>query len=262
MHDGFLCRLCYKNVPKKKTIFYFFLKMEIILGIAGKWASEAEFFSQKALNDNGYVFEGETLTQTLTGKQFNVVISPFHNSLIEAFEYGGDTKLSEEDLAEVKNLTFTVYVLGQGGSREAATDIVEVGEVILNAGGLSVKVETSNIMHPAVEWRRFARNKKMVNLFQAFVTIVKVENYFLSVGMHTFGLPEGKIYVTKGEYEYNLLRTFIFNQFSNEKVVKEGELFSLYVDEPTYILKKQEYTEFSKDEFYFNENGIWLLEKK
>lgn len=233
--------------------------METILGIPGKWADESEFLNATALNSDSYIFDNNKLINTKTNKSYNVLLHKFHPSLLNAFYFSGEPKLSDEDKAEVENLTYTAYLIAEIENMDDTRELVKAAEVLLHSGGLAVKVETSAIMHNRNEWLGFARTMKNVNLFQAFVAIVRDNTGFVSYGMQMLGLPNAQIVSEPDEYAYLLLRTFLFHLFTEKPTFNNNDEFSLYEGEPLYRLEKGDDTKFPKDDLFYNPYGLWTI---
>ncbi|MBI3926987.1 MAG: DUF2314 domain-containing protein [Armatimonadetes bacterium] len=165
----------------------------VIIGIPGPWQDPGELISALArasLPEPRYLAAGGVLVDIKTGKSFELHWYDPDPGLQEAFMYAGQGRFSGEELRAIGDHRQTVYILGPDLSVETARDLLEVGALLLDAGGLGVKVETSGLAHPREVWRYYARKKDPLALYDAYVTPVGGDSLVYTCGMHNFVLPD------------------------------------------------------------------------
>ncbi|MES9699716.1 DUF4261 domain-containing protein [Bacillus sp. JJ927] len=238
---------------------------KIILCIPGLWKNRSEIVESVARQSEGYIFAGNSIGKL--GEPigfFEAEIYGYNEHLAEAFEIAGNGKFTEEQLDCIKNHFLTVYLVGEGGSIDKVVKILEVANVLLRAGGLGVKVESSGTANTIEEWANIYNTNDTVDLFQAFVTVVQETDFYYTCGMHCFGLPDViafKNQVTT-QYAQDLMRIFCLYNLIEQPKLENGSTFSIDENSPSFILRYAECRHFPEDHVFYNKYGIWALVKK
>src|SRR5438445_496863 len=129
--------------------------VEIVLGIPGLWSEKTEILAAIVQQTDGLKFVGKLLLDTRTNKSFVVDVYEHDPTLQQAFAIAGRGLIAEQDLKAIGKHTYTLYVVGPGGTVNTALGMVELGAQLLKAGGIAVKVETAGLAHTAQNWQRF-----------------------------------------------------------------------------------------------------------
>lgn len=234
--------------------------VQIILGIPGVWRTRSDTVQAIAAEAAPYIFVGITLMNTDTKHMCEMEIYEHDPSLRGAFAAAGKHSLTEDDLDAIAAHTLTPYLIGTGGSVEAAIAMLDAGYAILRAGGLAVKVETSGIAHSASDWRSFAERDDDVAVFRAFVTFVRNGDDYYSCGMHTLGHRDA---IVRGNgnaaASAALLQTFLFYVLHEHPTLKAGETFSVDAHSQYYRLIEAPSDMYPPDHPFTNPFGMWRL---
>jgi hypothetical protein len=93
-------------------------------------------------------------------------------------------------LAAVDDYKVNVFLMGPGGSLEAARTMMEAGAVIVQAGGAGVFIDNSTVAHGGQNWRAMTDDGASDALSFAYVAIVGGKTEVWTLGMHVFGLRD------------------------------------------------------------------------
>ncbi len=110
-------------------------KPKIIVGVPGTWESRSEIVTSIVSRSSGYLFAGRILVEIDTQDAFELEIYDHDARLRHAFEVAGGGRFSEAELDAIDQHTHTLYVIGEGGSPDAAWKIMRA------ARGLSEPVD-------------------------------------------------------------------------------------------------------------------------
>ncbi len=233
---------------------------QIIIGVPGTWESRSEIVQAIASRSNGYLFAGGVLMNTATQQSQMLEVEEYNLQLHGAFRIAGQGNLSEEDISLIGEHTFTLYALSSGASLSQVRESLEVGNALLNSGGIAVKVESAGVAHSAEKWRQLAESDDLFSLYVAFITLIGSENTFYSCGMHNFGLPDCEVENNLSpEAAADLLNQFNYYQLAESPDLASGNTFSLSADSPTYTLTKEKDRHHHPGEPFHNPFGIWSI---
>jgi hypothetical protein len=234
---------------------------DIILGVPGQWPTRSDIVTAIARLSGGLIFAGHVLHDTTTNHSYQLDVYEHDPDLARAFALAGRRSLSDIDLAAIDAHTYTLYVIGTGGSRERAKQLMQVCTRLLQAGGLAVKIETAGVAHSANDWQTFTTDPEPSALYSAYVTLIGTPERFYSCGMHNLGLPDA---VVPGRLSANeaaqLLETFLRYLFLEQPNLKTGQTFSSDVQAPRYQLRLTPCTFYAADDPFYNPYGLWMLE--
>ncbi len=140
-------------------------KPQIIIGVPGKWESRSALVQAIAGESGGLIFAGRILMDTKTMQSWEMEIYEHDPALQNAFRLAGRGSVTDAKLEAIAAHTYTAYVIGAGGSTEAAQTILGAVGGLLRAGGISAKVESTGKAHSKQDWyalrlnvREFAPN--------------------------------------------------------------------------------------------------------
>lgn len=164
--------------------------IQIILGIPGPWPTRPDIVTALAGENASLLLVGDHLFNPATREMFEVDLYGPDPHLRQAFALAGRLSLSEQDLNAIASHSHTLYIIGPGGSPEAARSIMGVTCGVLNAGGIAVKVESAGVAHSARDWFGLAQDQHLAALYRAYVTLVGGKGSYYSCGMHCLGLRD------------------------------------------------------------------------
>src|SRR5262245_4194634 len=163
---------------------------QIVIGVPGRWTDRKDITTSIASKSGGYLFAGMLMTRIGTKDVFTLEIYDHDPRLKDAFAIAGRGRLTEHDLKAIASHTFTLYLVGEGGSSEAAQKVLHAAHALLKSGGLAVKVESSGTAHRAEQWADFCAHDLLGMLLEAYVTYVGSDGVYYSCGMQNLGLRD------------------------------------------------------------------------
>ncbi|MGD7053955.1 DUF4261 domain-containing protein [Sutcliffiella horikoshii] len=180
--------------------------------------------------------------------------------LREAFSYAGRGSFDDSLLDEIEQHTFTVYVIADVKGYKGLKEVLDVGEALLKAGGMAVKIEISGIAHTRDEWLELVQNQDYFPIYSSFVTLLGDDECYYSCGMKAFGLrdvitpsslsPEDAAELINNFNLYSLVEKVTFNS---------GETFSLGESSPLCKVELIDDYKYEEDDIFFNPFGLVAL---
>ncbi|NOT61547.1 MAG: hypothetical protein HOP19_15125 [Acidobacteria bacterium] len=234
---------------------------QIILGIPGTWKDASEVAQAIVQESQDLFFAGFTLMDATTQEVSFVEWHDHDPRLVDVFEKLGQPWINDYDLSQISRHRSTLWVLSSDVSIRHARQMMKLGQTLLQAGGLGVKVESSGVAHSAQRWQSLARGADATSpLYCAFVNLLEGSDYAYSCGMHNFGLPDVSLApFTDKEAEAALMHQFNQYQIESLSEFQDGDLFSLSADAPPFRLHFEACDHFAPPHPLFNPFGRWHL---
>jgi len=225
---------------------------EIIIGIPGLWPTRSDLIKSVATQTDGLMLAGRLLFNQKTNQGFQADIYEHNPALYEAFSAAGMGQIPEQDLETIAKHTYTLYLIGPGGTADLAQEMMEVAAQLLNVGGLAVKVETAGVAHRKEAWQYFASHQSLF-LCDAYTAYIGTKESYYSCGMHNLGLRDASV---SADIEMKdalpLLKTFLRYTAVERPALEEGHTFSVDAQSPRYRLIHQECTAYPSDDPFYN----------
>lgn len=233
----------------------------IIIGIPGQWKDRTAITEAILNKSGGYTYGGVMLINSATQESFGLEIFEHEPQLKAAFEFAGKDKLSSKELEAIDKHTFTIYVIGEGGSIGAAKKMLSVGQALLKTGGLGVKVETAGNAFSPTQWNELCALTDDARCYDAFVTKLQAQDdVFFTCGMHNLGLKDAIIGAVDVGVASYVLDLFSVYQIMENPTIVAGEQFAAAEDLPTFqIYEEKEDNRYPKDDGFHNPKGLWIL---
>jgi len=232
---------------------------QIILGVPGQGASRTEMVTSIAETSGGYLFAGGVMIRVGEEGGWQLEVEGPNPQLVRAFEAGGRGSFSPADLDAVARHTMVLYLLGPGGSEEAARAILGAAAGLLRAGGTAVNVESTGKSHTREAWLELAEDRGLPALFHAFVTLIGAPGEVRSCGMQNLGLPDACVVEPPTTEAANLLQSYLYYTLAEKPDLQSGQTFSLGPTAPVYRLTLEPCRWYAADDPFFNPYGIWRL---
>ncbi len=234
----------------------------IILGIPGRWTDRTDIVAAIAQRSEGFICTGTVLYNTATRDSYHIDVYDHDPALARAFALAGRHSLTETDLRLIADHTYTLYIIGNGGSPDAARRMMQAAAGILRAGGLAVKIETTGKAHSISDWMALANAQEPAALYRAYVTLIEGNDSFYSCGMHNLGLPDAIVAGKRAPGDAaTLLETFLLYLLLEQPRLRDGHTFSVDTDAPRYKLRHVTCTLYDRDDPFYNPYGMWQLSK-
>lgn len=233
----------------------------IVLGIPGCWKDRDDMVNTIARSSGGYVLEGKSLVNEVTGGKIEVYIDDHDSSIVEEVSYGVLGHMSDEESQAMQNYTFMIYLMTYEAGHEVVEDMMDAAVGILDAGGLVVKSQNSGFYVGAAKWREYAKEKTAHGMFRALVGMLGDNEEFYTYGMHAFALPDCAVIGEDGATAVEIAKEFCGYMLDEAPQLDDGDKFSITVDAPVYQISLEEYSYDAPDDGFVNPRGLWRLEK-
>lgn len=231
---------------------------QLILCIPGPWRERAQLSAALLDSRDGYAMIGHLLAHLPSGFKCEFDFCEQDSRMQGAFEASAPHWRDTLEIAKICQHESVVYLVGEGGSRAAAEDMMRAAAALVRAGGLGVKVESAGLAHSPQAWLEFVANIPFFSAHKALVIYVTGEDVY-SCGMHNLGLPEA-IVTPSGDLPFaDLLQEFTQYQFRESPVLLDGQTFSVAKDAPVYRIRTDVGVEYEEGSLYGNPYGCWRL---
>jgi hypothetical protein len=160
--------------------------VEIAFRIPGQWSHPKDLLQ---LLPEGCRLTPESLTLA-DGAQIDFGAAPADYQFARIFRSSCRESPTEQELATVDGYKVNVFLMGPGGSLDAARAMMRAGCAIIRAGGAGVFIDNSGIAHGGQNWLAMTDDGSPDAVSFAFVSIVRGKADVWTMGMHVLGLPD------------------------------------------------------------------------
>ncbi|MCR9249105.1 MAG: hypothetical protein NXI20_01720 [bacterium] len=237
-----------------------------IICIPGTWANRTELVNSIVSTTNGeWIFAGMVLLNTKTKETFELEIQDFDSRMRESFELAGImNKVSDDFLNKIHDHKSVVYLLAETASLEKAKSISHATKVLLESGGIGVKVETAGKAFEANHWIELVNNFELGNLYDMFVVdnLTQPDGTVFTCGMHNLGLFDS---IISGEDFSNAYKTVSIlgrYQVIEGAQIGENQTFQTDLESPIFVINEEPNQPYDGDDIFGNPFGMWRLTKK
>ena len=232
---------------------------QTVIGVPGRWIDRADIVTSIATRSDGYLFAGTQMMKAGSRDGFTVDVYEHDPNMVEAFSIAGHRRLTDSDLEAIASHTFTLYLVADGGSVEAAMNLLHGAHAVLKAGGIAVKIESSGTAHRADQWAGYCDRGDLPSLLQAFVAYLSGDGICYSCGMHNLGFRDAVVEadIPIGEAA-KLVNMFLKYILIENLTIEDGETFSVDENSSPYRLFREDCTMYPADDLFYN--PVWPLE--
>lgn len=215
----------------------------------------------KAINGiDGYSYAGMALLHEQTQDSFGIEIYEKDKNMRQAFEQLSMGRLTEEQLEAIDKHTFTIYLIGKGGTVEDARKMLETSQALLSIGGLGVKVETTGKAFSTEVWNKIGQVPEDTRLYDAFVMKLHADgDVYYTCGMQNMGLKDAIVGAVDQQTAIYALDAFCLYQILEQPHIRPGESFSPASDMPSFQITEEEDQRYPKEDIYYNKYGLWIM---
>lgn len=235
---------------------------EIIVGVPGPWETESDLRQALArVHGADYLLAGRIFMEPKAGATCQIQFDGPNDDLRQAFEFAGQGRVPESTLDAVAAHRSTAYLILLSPSLDTARTAARFARVLLEAGGVGVKVESAGVAHTPERWLEMWDAEDPFAIYTLFVCLVIGDGRFFSCGMHNFGLPDAAAPASMGPEEgARLLNVFNNYQLAERPALKDGHTFSVDAEGPRFRLIHEPFEPgYEPDEPLFNPHGLWAL---
>jgi hypothetical protein len=160
-------------------------EVEIAFRIPGPWSHPRELLARLPA-DCRLTPESLTLPD---GTQVGFGAAPADKQFAKIFRSSCRESPTAEELATVDGYKVNVFLMGPGGSLDAARAMMRAACAIIRAGGAGVFIDNSGLAHGGQNWIAMSDDGGPDALSFAFASIVRGKTDVWTMGMHVLGLP-------------------------------------------------------------------------
>lgn len=232
----------------------------IILCIPGCFGDESGL-STLTGDHGGLSFKRGMVVDRVAGAVYQLQVRDRDPLLWRGLAQDARDSLEQAEVRAIEDHSQVAYLVGTGGSPEAASSLLRAGAVVLDRGGVAVRVDSAALAHGAAEWQELAAQAGDAQaLYRAYVGLISDGAGFSSCGMHNLGLPDATLSVRMDPAEAaTLLETFLLYLLVEHPFLHDDNGFSLDAESPAFRLSREDCTAYAPDDPCFNPFGIWRL---
>ena len=207
-----------------------------------------------------YVFVGQMFQSTITQNSCQIEISDRNLELINTFELTGQDKISATTLQQLHRHQQIIYLTSTDTGYNACCQIARYTQILLNIGGIAVKVESAGIVHEKTKWQTNHDSNDVFDIYSLFVNLIEGDDYY-SCGMHNFGKADVALSLTEdiGLAIY-VMNVFNYYRLTESPILQDEHTFQPDIESPTYRLKWIE-DRYESDSLMHNPFGKWYLSR-
>ena len=206
-----------------------------------------------------YVFLGRVLRAIASDVSCEIDICNADADLAHAFEIAGQNKISATTLQQI-NHHQVIYLTSVETGYDACLRIAQLAQVMLQIGGIAVKVDSAGIAHESKKWLANYNSSDVFEIYALFVVLVEGDEYYYSCGMHNFGKADVAIDLTEDiSLAIYVMNVFNYYRLTESPILQDGHTFQPDIKCPVYQLKWIADREYEPDSLLYNSHGRWCL---
>ncbi|MGF1590820.1 MAG: hypothetical protein ACFCU7_16560 [Pleurocapsa sp.] len=180
-------------------------------------------------------------------------------SLVHAVKFAGD-KINAATLQKINDHQQVIYLISTNTGYDACLQIARFAQVLLEIGGIAIKVESAGIAHEKDRWLANHNSDDVFEIYSLFVALVEADDYYYSCGMHNFGKADVAIDITEdiGLAIY-VMNVFNYYRLTESPILQDGHTFQPDIASPTYQIEWIQDDQSETDSPLFNSYGRWYL---
>ncbi|MCC0178085.1 hypothetical protein I4641_13955 [Waterburya agarophytonicola K14] len=153
-----------------------------------------------------------------------------------------------------------IYLTSHDVGYQACLTIARFAQVLLNIGGIAVKIESAELTHKSNKWLSNYNSQDVFEIYSLYVGLIEGEDTYYSCGMHNFGKAD----VFIGARENICLAIYVMNVFNyyrltESPILQDKHTFQPDIESPTYQMKLLEDREYEATSLQYNPFGRWYL---
>lgn len=235
-----------------------------VIGVPGCWTDRVEL--QARCMEHGFLWAGVKSAvidrQSNAAMPFTVEVYDPAPEMRRAFELASAGRLPNKLLDEIASHTMTIYIVSEGNrSIDDVVAAMRFASVLLDCGGLAVKIESAGVAHSVETWKGYL-SMAIPRLTAYHALTVRVigttsgESY--SCGMQSLNLPDADVRGNTQEHPA-LLDLFAKYMLFEHPDLRDGNTFSVADGAPKYRLRHGTCDRFPEDDLFHNPFGVWHL---
>jgi hypothetical protein len=215
--------------------------------------------------DTDYLFSEKIFQETATNKSCEINISPVLDNNLElsqAIRLAGKNKISSNILEAINHSSTIIHLVSNNVGYEACQTIARFTQILLNIGGLAVKIESAEIAHEADKWLANYNCEDVFDFYSLYVGLVEGENSYHSCGMHNFGKADVAIHLSEDiNLAIYVINVFNYYRLTESPILQDGHTFQPDIESGIYQIKLIPDREYNLNSLQYNPFGRWHLNR-
>lgn len=237
--------------------------MKTLICIPGTWRNWQDCMAAIVTTTNGgYVAAGNILMDTQQGLNYAIEFCERDVRMKDSFAVAGlATGVSEAFLSEIEKHKSVLYIGGITGNLEKAHQLASTATVLLQSGGIGIKIETAGKAFEKEKWLGLNADFEEANLYKMFVldSITEDDGTVFSCGMHNLGFRDTIVKGLEFQEAVALISLFHYYQIIDDVQVIHHQTFTLEEDSPKFRISNEPDQPYKGDELFENPFGMWRL---
>lgn len=220
-----------------------------------------------------YVFIGRVLRSLVTNESCEIDICTVNRisdratwtqfnrdaNLAHAFKIAGQDKINATTLRKI-NYDRVIYLISTNTGYDACFQIARFARVLLEIGGIAIKVESAGIAHDKDRWLANYDSDDVFDIYSLFVALIQGDDYYYSCGMHNFGKADVALDPTEDiSLAIYVMNVFNYYRLTESPILQDGHTFQPDIASPIYQIEWIQDDQCEMDSPLFNSYGRWYL---
>ncbi|MEM6612010.1 MAG: hypothetical protein AAF652_07105 [Cyanobacteria bacterium P01_C01_bin.72] len=214
-----------------------------------------------------YVLMGRIFRSTVSSDSCEIEIirnrdrfSSMTSSLADDFELAGQDKLDFATLQQIHNCPQIIYLTSTDSDYAGCLRIANLARVLLQVGGIAIKVESSGLAHSGEKWLTNCDSHDVFDIYSLYVVLVEGKDHYYSCGMHNFGKADVTVSIESdvGLAIY-VMNVFNYYRLTESPILQDGHTFQPDIECPHYRLEWVMDRESPAHSPQHNPHGRWYL---
>ncbi|MGL5831725.1 MAG: hypothetical protein ACRC1Z_00640 [Waterburya sp.] len=184
------------------------------------------------------------------------------NNLANDFQLAAKDHFDPLTLKQISHSPQVIYLTSTDTGFAACLRMVKLAQVLLQIGGVAIKLESTGIAHDKDRWLTCSNTDDVFEIYSLFATLIEGEDYYYSCGMHNFGKADVAIADTEdlGLAVY-VMNVFNYYRLTESPILQDGHTFQPDITCPKYQIEWMMDRESYQDSYQHNPYGRWYLQK-
>ncbi len=182
------------------------------------------------------------------------------SNLVDAFKIAGQGKLSELTLQQIDSCPQVVYLTSTDTGYDSCLQMARFAGVLLNIGGIAVKVESAGISSDRNKWLANYNSDDPFEIYSLFVLLIEGDDFYYSCGMHNFAKADVAIELSENiGLAIYVMNVFNYYRLTETPILQDNHTFQPDIQSPKYRIKWMRDNESQISTPLYNPFGRWHL---
>ena len=180
-------------------------------------------------------------------------------NLSETFDLAGQDKLDAATLQE-RDKHQVIYLTSTHTGYSGCRQIAQLAQVMLQVGGIAIKVESAGIAHHQDKWLANYNSDDVFDIYSLFVNLIEGDESYYSCGMHNFGKADVAIDLSEDmSLAIYVMNVFNYYRLTESPILQDDHTFQPDIECSKYKLKWSCDREYEIHSPQYNPHGRWYL---